>query len=298
MKKNLFITGGHGQDGIILTDILLKRGEYKLNIITNKKKFKKKKKINYYINNLQDSLAIQKIFLKNKPDIIIHLACKNPSFNQRGYNKFYKENIIITKNIVDESYQSNNKIRFIFPNSSQIFKKKYGIVNEFSKYKISTSYTRFRIEMNNYIKNKIKNYTNVILFNHDSIFRNKKFLIPRVVEYLKNKNYRQLKKIIKSNISGDFSHAEDICYAVYKIIDKKNIKNVIISSGQSTNVNQIIFYLIKKFNINIDTNFNCKKKSDSKKILGDNTLLKKVINYKPQKNIFIAAEELFIQKKL
>jgi transketolase N-terminal domain/subunit len=37
---------------------------------------------------------------------------------------------------------------------------------------------------------------------------------------------------------------------------------------------------------------------DSKKILGDNTLLKKVINYKPQKNIFIAAEELFIQKKL
>ena len=44
MKKNLFITGGHGQDGIILTDILLKRGEYKLNIITNKKKFKNKKK--------------------------------------------------------------------------------------------------------------------------------------------------------------------------------------------------------------------------------------------------------------
>lgn len=33
-------------------------------------------------------------------------------------------------------------------------------------------------------------------------------------------------------------------------------------------------------------------------ILGDNTLLRKIINYKPKKNIFIAAEELFTLKKL
>jgi nucleoside-diphosphate-sugar epimerase len=256
VKKNLYITGGHGQDGIILTNILLSSRRYKLHIITNKKRFKKINNVTYYINNLQNRKSIKKFFLENKPDIIIHLACKNPAFNQSGYNKFFKQNIIATKNIVDVSYESNNKIRFIFANSSQIFKKKNGIVNESSKYKISTSYTRFRIEMNNYIKNKIKNYTNAILFNHDSKFRNKKFLIPRIVKYLKNKNYSRLKNIIKSNISGDFSHAEDICYAIYKIIDLRSIKKIIISSGYYTDINQIIFFLIKKFNINIDINFN------------------------------------------
>lgn len=297
MKKNLYITGGHGQDGIILTNILLSSRRYKLHIITNKKRFKKINNVTYYINNLQNRKSIKKFFLENKPDIIIHLACKNPAFNQSGYNKFFKQNIIATKNIVDVSYESNNKIRFIFANSSQIFKKKNGIVNESSKYKISTSYTRFRIEMNNYIKNKIKNYTNAILFNHDSKFRNKKFLIPRIVKYLKNKNYSRLKNIIKSNISGDFSHAEDICYAIYKIIDLRSIKKIIISSGYYTDINQIIFFLIKKFNINIDINFNYKKKK-LMNILGDNTLLRKIINYKPKKNIFIAAEELFTLKKL
>jgi nucleoside-diphosphate-sugar epimerase len=297
VKKNLYITGGHGQDGIILTNILLSSRRYKLHIITNKKRFKKINNVTYYINNLQNRKSIKKFFLENKPDIIIHLACKNPAFNQSGYNKFFKQNIIATKNIVDVSYESNNKIRFIFANSSQIFKKKNGIVNESSKYKISTSYTRFRIEMNNYIKNKIKNYTNAILFNHDSKFRNKKFLIPRIVKYLKNKNYSRLKNIIKSNISGDFSHAEDICYAIYKIIDLRSIKKIIISSGYYTDINQIIFFLIKKFNINIDINFNYKKKK-LMNILGDNTLLRKIINYKPKKNIFIAAEELFTLKKL
>jgi nucleoside-diphosphate-sugar epimerase len=297
VKKNLYITGGHGQDGIILTNILLSSRRYRLHIITNKKRFKKINNVTYYINNLQNRKSIKKFFLENKPDIIIHLACKNPAFNQSGYNKFFKQNIIATKNIVDVSYESNNKIRFIFANSSQIFKKKNGIVNEFSKYKISTSYTRFRIEMNNYIKNKIKNYTNAILFNHDSKFRNKKFLIPRIVKYLKNKNYSRLKNIIKSNISGDFSHAEDICYAIYKIIDLRSIKKIIISSGYYTDINQIIFFLIKKFNINIDINFNYKKKK-LMNILGDNTLLRKIINYKPKKNIFIAAEELFTLKKL
>jgi nucleoside-diphosphate-sugar epimerase len=290
--KNLYITGGHGQDGALLTNIFLKNSKYKVNIITNKKNFKKKKNVNYYNSNLQYFRSVKKIFLKNKPDIIIHLACKNPSFRESGLYKFYKYNVIATKNIADASYNLNKKIIFIFANSSQIFKKKSGIVNENSKSKISTSYTRFRIEMNNYIKKKIKNYTNIILFNHDSKFRNKKFLIPRIVKYLKKKKYTQLNKIIRSNISGDFSHAEDICNAIYKIINNKiNIKSIILSSGKLTNINEIIHYLMKKFNIKYK--FNYHSKNMSKNIIGDNSLLKKTITYKPKKNIFIAAEELF-----
>ena len=48
---------------------------------------------------------------------------------------------------------------------------------------------------------------------------------------------------------------------------------------------------MKKFNIKYK--FNYQSKNMSKNIIGDNSLLKKTITYKPKKNIFIAAEELF-----
>ena len=65
MYKNLYITGGHGQDGTLLTNIFLKNSKYKVNIITNKKNFKKKKNVNYYNSNLQYFRSVKKIFLKN-----------------------------------------------------------------------------------------------------------------------------------------------------------------------------------------------------------------------------------------
>ena len=293
MKKNLYITGGHGQDGIILSNIFRKDSDYRLNVITSKKNFLKIKKINYFRDNLQNIASINKIFLKNKPDIILHLASNNPSFSERGSDKFYKYNVVATKNIVEASLYFNKAVNFYFFNSSQIFKKKSGIVGEFSRKKISSSYTKFRIEMDNYISKKIKNYTNLILFNHDSKFRNKKFLLPKIINFLKKKKFNSIKKIIKKNIYGDFSHAEDICYAIYKIVkSKKKIKDIVLSSNESTSINDIIFYLQKKFKIKY--NFDKRKKTKNNILVGNNSYLTKIINYKPKKNIFIAAEEMFL----
>jgi len=292
VRKNLYITGGHGQDGIILSNIFLKDSEYRLNVISYKKKFLTRKKINYFSDNLKNSESISKIFSNNKPDIILHLASNNPSFSQRGSDKFYKHNVEATKNIVEASLNFNKEVKFFFFNSSQIFKKKSGLVNEFSKKKISSSYTKFRVDMNNYISKKIKNYTNLILFNHDSKFRNKKFLLPKIVNFLKKRKFNSIRKIIEKNIYGDFSHAEDICYAIYKIVkSKKIIKDIVLSSNEVTSINDVIFYLQKKFKIKY--NFEQKKNIKKKFLVGDNSNIKKIINYKPKKNIFIAAEEIF-----
>ena len=102
----------------------------------------------------------------------------------------------------------------------------------------SDYYSKFRIEINNYLskvskKNKKFSFTNVILFNHDSAFRNKKFILPRIVKAIKNRNKIFLNKIIKENIVMDFSHADDICDALIKLIFLKNkINNIILSSGK------------------------------------------------------------------
>jgi N-acetyl-gamma-glutamylphosphate reductase len=65
--KNVFITGGGGQDGLILSKIIKKRKKFNLNIILKKKSSFKLKGANYFINNLQEPKLVDQIFSKNKP---------------------------------------------------------------------------------------------------------------------------------------------------------------------------------------------------------------------------------------
>ena len=297
MIKNVFITGGLGQDGIIITKLLNKK-KINLNIITrSKKSFKKinNNKINYIISNLLSKKKIENMFEKVKPDIVLHLASNNPSYHENNYKKFYEDNLITTKNIFYSTFNANKKARFISCSSSQIFKKKNGVVNEKSILLATTNYTKFRIDSHNFMlnfkkKHKIR-YTNIILFNHDSKFRNKKFIIPRVINAILKKDIKFLNNIIKENIACDFSHAEDICVGIRKIIlSKNNFDSIILSSNKLESLNKIIFYIIKKNRINIEI---INKKKPLQGLIGNNLFAKKKLKWIHKKNIFNAANEIY-----
>ena len=248
MRKNLFISGALGQDGSILNNLLKKNKNLKIiNVLGIKNKSQKIP--NAYYVDLQKKKQIDRLFSNVKPDVVLHLGSKNPSYSENSYNKFFKYNLISTKNLFFSTFENNKNAKFIFCNSSQIFKKKYGIVNEKSKFSVNSDYTRFRInahhEMLKYkIKNNIK-YTNVILFNHDSKYRNKKFILPRIIIGIKNKKNDFIQEIINQNISADFSHAEDICNGLGRIIlSNKNLDNIILSSGRAKKLRYLKIYLI------------------------------------------------------
>ncbi len=290
--KNLYVTGGLGQDGKLLSNILSKK-KFKIFYLVNRLKLPKTKGINYIKVNLFELTKLKKIFKLYKPDIILHLASNNPAFNEKSFKKFYLENIKSSYNLFNTAFEVNTNIKLIFTSSSQIFKKKYGTVNENSVKKISTPYTRFRIEFDNFLKKKKINYTNIILFNHDSKFRNKKFLIPRIMKALKNNDFKFLNEIIRNNIYGDFSHAEDICKGINKVIlNKQKIKNVILSSNKSTSINDVIYKIIKKNKLKINLNL-LKYKKKKSSLIGSNLLAKKVLKWRLKKNIYIAADEIF-----
>ena len=290
--KNLYITGVLGQDGKILSKIISKK-KFKIICLIKKKKIYREKGVISINTNLLEKKKLTKIFALIKPDIILHLASNNPSFNEKNYKKFYSDNILASSYLYNIAQIFNKNIKFISISSSQIFKKKNGIVNEKSEVRISSPYTKFRIEFEKYLKRKKANFTNIILFNHDSKFRNKKFLIPRIMNALKNKNTKFLSQIIKENIHGDFSHADDICNGIYKILIKnQKIEKVILSSNKSSSINSIIQYVIKKNKIKLKFNFNNVKQKRSL-ILGDNSLAKKTLRWKHKKNIFIAAQEIY-----
>ena len=291
----MFITGGSGQDGQILT-VLLKKKKINLTIFYKGKKPKTTRGVSFVRENLLNKKKIDLFFKKKKPDIVLHLAANNPSYHEKNYKVFFKENFLATKNIFYSTFKVNKKAKFIFCSSSQIFKKKSGFVSEKSKIYPTTDYTKFRIKsdlmMLKYKKKEKINYTNAILFNHDSIFRNKKFLLPRVVNAIIKKNYAFLNNIIKANIFADFSHAEDICHGLYKIIlSKVNLDKIILSSGKSTSVNNIIRHIIKKNKLQLDIKLN--KPKIKKTLIGNNKLAIQKLNWTPKKNVNIAVNEIY-----
>lgn len=295
IKKNIFITGGLGQDGKILVS-LLDADKYNIFVFSKKKAKNTIKNCKIFTENLKNKKKIRSHFQKKRPDIILHIASNNPSFNEKNHNLFYKENLLTTKNIFDETFKANINSRFFFFNSSQIFKKKIGKANEKSEFLGNTDYTKFRINCHKYMinKKKIKKlfYTNLILFNHDSKFRNNKFLIPRVINAIKKKNLLFLKNIMKENIHADFSHAEDICKAIIKLISsKKNLDNLVLSSNKATSLNKIIYFIINKNKLKI--HLKVKRLRKKRFLIGDNLKAKNLLKWEPKKDIFIAANEIY-----
>lgn len=300
LKKNnevkIIVTGALGQDGVIISK-LLKKKFIIYGFIKNKKYKNKLKNVIYKKINLLNKFKLKKLILKIKPSAIIHFASNNPSFTDKeNKKKFYDYNYNTSKNLIDSILLFNKKIKFIFANSSQIYGAKSGIVNEKSKFIRNNYYSKFRIDIYKYLLLQKKKYnlkfTNIILFNHDSIYRNKKFLIPRLVLAVLNNNKKFINKIYNKNIMADLSHAEDINKGIILLLKKKiSPDNIILSSNKLTKINDIILYLLKKNNNKMKLiKINCKKKSF---ILGDNKLAKNILKWKIKKNIYNAVDEIY-----
>jgi GDPmannose 4,6-dehydratase len=293
-KKNIVITGALGQDGIILSKILLKK-KYNVFGIVKKLNFKQVKNINYHKIDLLDYKSVSSFLDKVNPISLIHLGTENPNYIELKIKKdFYGKNLKASKNLIKYFSQHKVKKKLILVGTSQM----YGTlekVNLKSKFNPLNSYARFRLESyKDMSKNKRKYNLNIvmaILFNHDSMYRKNKFLIPRLIKMIKSKNFKKLNEIYKQNISGDFSHAEDICNGLYKlIISKNNPDKLIFSSNIRTYVNDIIKFLLKKNNIK--KNFTDSNLGYTSTPIGDNSFTKKTLKWNIKKDIFIAANEL------
>ncbi len=288
--KKVVITGIHGQDGIILAHKLLKD---KFNVFgfSNRNVNQIKNIPIYNIKNKKIDL-VEKLLDEINPHIIVHFGSSNPSYGKKFKKKDYNKNYKFSKFLID--YISKKKIKFIFPSSAQIFKKKRDIINENSLTEKGDFYTKFRLDITKFLLQKKKrnksNASIVILFNHDSRYRNKRFLLPRLIKSIREKKMKFVKEIYQQNINGDFSHADDICNGIYLLIKKnKNPDKIILSSGKRTYINNLINYFIPKFR------FKEKKIRKTKNHLniGDNSKAIKILGWKIKKSSLVAAKDLF-----
>ena len=99
-KKNIIITGALGQDGVILSKLLLKKN-YRVFGIIKKNNSKKLKNVIYHKIDLLDYDKISKLLDKINPLSLIHLGTQNPNYIELKKKKdFYKNNLKATKNLI------------------------------------------------------------------------------------------------------------------------------------------------------------------------------------------------------
>ena len=87
-KKNIVLTGALGQDGLILSKILLKNG-YNVVGIVKKANFRRLKGILYKKINLLDYNKLSIFLDKIKPFSLIHLGTENPNYLELKKKKIF-----------------------------------------------------------------------------------------------------------------------------------------------------------------------------------------------------------------
>ena len=151
--KKILITGAEGQDGKILSEILIKN-RYLAYGFVKKKIFFNNTTI-FSTKNKKFS-EIKKKIIEINPDSIVHFGSDNQSYNKSFLKKDFVKNLSFTKKLIDYICE-NNSIQLIIISSSQIFKKTEKKINENSPVCATSYYSKFRIDSAKYLLHKKKN---------------------------------------------------------------------------------------------------------------------------------------------
>ena len=303
MSKTALITGILGQDGSYLAELLLTKG-YKVHGIikkessVDKKKFWRIKKILKDLILHEDSLnnteSFYSILEKAQPNEIYHLAAQ--SYDGHSFkNEFYtfKNNIDATHYILSAIKKFNNKIRFFFAGSSEMYGKitsfpqnEKTIFNPLSAYGISkvTAYYLVKSYRSNF------NFlgSTGILFNHESPRRDLDFVTRKISYGVAQIKKGLQKKISLGNIksSRDWGHAKDFVNAMWLMLQQDNPDDYIIGTGIKHSVEDFANKAFSHVGLNyrdyIDVDKNLIRSVESDNRVADPIKAKKILKWKPK----------------
>ena len=306
MVKNILITGGAGYIGSHVTEILLKK--YKKvflldNLSTGHRKLINKK-AKFFKLDIHRKDKVRKIIKKNKIDSIIHLAANLIiGEGQRKPKKYYKNNVLGTKNLLEACKDTTVK-NFIFSSTAAIYKEGQYRVSEKSIIRPKSIYGKTKIKAENLIRNFAKknkiNYGILRYFNIAGSSPSGKIgLINKNSDHLfKNYSIEILKKKPKLKIYGtnyktkdgscirDFIHVSDIAEIHYLVLEKINKLNIskILNCGynKGTSVLQVAKEFKRQSSKKVDIVETKRRSNDLIQIIASNNNLKKFINWKPK----------------
>ena len=248
------IIGGTGQFGISLKNLLNKKK--KKVIITSRFKKSKTKKKNFevIILDIYNKKKIFKVIEKYKPQNIFYFAGQSsPSISFVKKRETLKSNFIGCKNVLECIYKIDKNIKFIYASSSEMYGKIKGKISIKSKKFPVNPYGISKLKGFNLTKlyrekYNLKSYS-AIIFNTESILRDKSFFIPKVCMAAINAYKYSLKtKFGNLDIKREWNWCDDQCELLIKFL-KKEPQDFIISNGKCLSAKKMLKFAFDYFNL-------------------------------------------------
>jgi GDPmannose 4,6-dehydratase len=265
--------------------------------------------------DLTDSSNIHSVLLQTQPDEIYNLGAQSHvgvSFNQPEFTA--NVNALGTLRILEavKSVKSMQKTKFYQASSSEMFgntnakpQNEKTSFNPVSPYAISKLFAYHTVR--NYRNSYGMFASNGILFNHESPRRGEFFVTRKIVVELIKIKLGISKCFYLGNLDSlrDWGHAEDFVEMQWKILQYKKPDDFVIATGKQISVRKFVLKVANKLNLKIffkgkglrEAVYNEKNKkiieikkflqrpSELNDLLGDSSKAKRILNWKPKKNL-------------
>ena len=261
MKKKIsIIVGGSGQLGISLIKILLKK-KFKVVVTTrdiNKARKKvsiKNKNLKFVFLNVLKKNKILFLLKRFKPNYIYYFAGQSsPVISYKENKVTYLSNVKGCQNFLEIINLNDKKIKFINASSSEIFSDKVKKIKLSSKKIPISPYGKAKLISFNKTKffrekKNLKAY-NSIIFNSESYFREKSFLIPKIcLAAIKAKKFKKKTSFGNLDVSREWNWCDEQTKYLVKFVEKEP-QDFILSNGKSFTARQMMSYAFNYFNLN------------------------------------------------
>ena len=270
-KKKALIFGVNGQDGSYLLRFLLKKNYNVFGVIRRSSSFNtsriddiyrdqhEKNSFKLFYGDVTDSLSVLQIIQKTKPDEIYNLAAQSHvkvSFEVPEYTA--NVDGLGALRILD-SIKSLNliKTKFYQAGTSEMFGKSLPPQNELTQFQPQSPYAAAKLYAHWITICYRQSYKlfacNGILFNHESPVRGGTFVTKKIISGLCKIKFNKQKVLYLGNLYAkrDWGHAKDYVESMWKMLQKKEPDDYVISSGKSYSVKEFINLTAKELKLNI-----------------------------------------------
>ena len=261
--KNALIFGCRGQDGSLLSKSLIKQGirvygsqRTQIDNSHNLIKLGVAGQIQLITADIRRYKDVFEAIHNSSPDEIYCLAAQS-SVGNSFINPLetIKSNTLGTLNILEACKELNYQGRIFFAGSSEIFGHQISPISLDSKMNPKSPYAISKHASQNLVTLYRESYglkaMTGILFNHESEYRDKRFITQKIVMGAIRSQYDKSHKIKIGNIKieRDWGWAEEYVEAMQLITRAKTVSDYIVCTGKKTSLENFIRAVYEKTNL-------------------------------------------------
>ena len=260
--------------------------------------------VSFYQANLLDSEAVDGVFQKCLPDIVVNLAAiSSVGMSWKIPQKTIEVNVIGTLNILEAVKKLPSLPKVLLVGSSEEYDISDAPMSEEQPIRANNPYGISKVTQERFATIYKEQYGMKIYyvrpFNHTGVGQRDTFVLPsfcKQVAEIENTGRPGTIKVGNLEAMRDFSHVKDIVRAYRMVVESEDNDIVFnIGSGEAHSLKDLLDFIVSlaSVNISVDVDQERFRPIDNPYICCDNSFIRRELGWKPQYTVFDALKEMY-----